>query len=126
MLTRLFAAWPYALILAALYLLLPWAHEGIARATNADAYYLTGVIISYLFFFNPGLTFLASAVAGYRHGFAWVLIPLNALAMLPVSLVFYRDIEGMLYALPYAVFTVLGLLSGWGLHTFLVRRGSIA
>lgn len=112
MLNRPFKIWPYALVLAGFYLMIPPTHRGIASVTGADEVYLSGVLLSYLLAINPGFTFLLSAVAGYRNGYAWMLIPLTALAWIPATFVVYNS-SALPYGLAYAFFAAFGLLVGW-------------
>ncbi len=110
--------WPWAAGLAAWYLL-PWA--GFALAQSGSPTDAAGLGFAALLLLNPGASFLAGALVGYRHGFSWLLLPLVAVAWVPAVYLVYND-SALPYALLYMAFALAGLGAGVGVRAALARR----
>lgn len=105
-------AWPYALVLGLAYVA-PAAVAALLHPAES-----TDLRISALLLVNPLVTFVVAAAAGFRHGFAWALPPLAAVAWLPATFLAYND-TALPYVLLYALFSVTGLGFGAGLRAVL-------
>ncbi|MFT3887627.1 MAG: hypothetical protein QM713_05620 [Arachnia sp.] len=121
MFIQLRKTWPYAAALAVAYVAVVLIHVGIAsRVVDGD---LTGVRLTYLLGVYPAMTFAVAALAGYRHGYAWVLIVLTAVAWVPAVFLAFNE-SALVYAVVYAAFAALGLLLGRALRRA-ARRSAV-
>lgn len=118
--SRLRTLWPYAVALGAAYLAVPLIGGAVLDAQGADPAVVKGRHITALLGYFPALTFGAAVLAGYRHGLAWLLAPLAAVAFLPAMFVVYND-SALVYTVVYAASAGIGLAAGVGLRR--VRAG---
>lgn len=99
----------YAAVLGVVYLV-PLPLDWVGRFPEDTVWFVALLVV------NPAVTLLAGALAGYRDGFAWPLLPLAALAWAPAALAIYGR-SALPYALLYVVFCLAGLGLGYGVRT---------
>jgi len=95
---------PYAIILAALYLLLPM----LFRSTSKDIYsiFLYDVIF-------PGTTVICAVHYSWKHGLDFIFAVISPILYLPSMLIYNRsDPNGFIFLMIYLVCGILGTFIG--------------
>ncbi len=112
--------WSWAVGLAAFYL----AQYGILLAIDLmilDDWAATGWALVFIVVVNPIVTLIVGGLVGFRHGFAWLLAPLAAVAWLPATFLVYNS-SALDYGLYYLLFTLAGLGFGVLLRSWWTPR----
>lgn len=99
--------WPWALGLA-LFFLLPMVGSWLGDLGVVDYLDVKGLFLAMLILVNPAAAVLVGGLVGYRHGFAWLLLPLVFVAWLPAMFIAYND-SALIYGGVYTVFALGGL-----------------